>query len=328
LSLADLVLAYWNHVKVYYRKNGQLTGEAENIRAALRPLLHLYAHSRASEFGPKALRLVRQSMIQAGLTRKSINARVGRVKRLFAWAAEHELIPATVYHGLLSVKGLKPGRSAAREPEPVVPVPEEHVRPVLRYLTPQVRAMVQVQELTGMRPQDVRNLRTGDIDMGGDVWVYSPWTHKTAHHGHARRVAIGPRAQAILRPFLKPEAPLAYVFVPREAVAAVRAERARKRKTRPTPSELRRRRKRSPRRAPKEQYTKAGYEGGIARACREARVPRWGPNRLRHNCARRIRDLYGLEGAAAVLGHKLGIVTEVYAGAALSKAVEIMRQVG
>ena len=48
--------------------------------------------------------------------------------------------------------------------------------------------MIQVQELAGMRPQDIRNLRTCDLDMTGDVWVYMPWTHKTEHHGHVRRI--------------------------------------------------------------------------------------------------------------------------------------------
>jgi integrase len=328
LSVAELVLAYWKHVKVYYRKHGQLTGEADNIRAALKPVLRLYAHTPASEFGPKALRLVRQAMIEAGLTRKSINARVGRVKRLFRWGAEQELIPPVTYHGLLSVEGLKRGRSLARETEPVAPVPDEWVRPALPHLTPQVRAMVQVQELTGMRPQDVRNLRTGDLDMTGEVWVYRPWTHKTEHHGHARRVAIGPRAQALLQPFLKPHAPQAYVFVPREAVAALRAQRAQRRKSRRTPSELSRPRTADPRRAPKDRYTKAGYEGAITRACRRAGVPGWSPNQLRHSCASRVRRVFGLDAAAAVLGHRLGTVTEVYAEADFGKALQIMRAIG
>ena len=34
---------------------------------------------------------------------------------------------------------------------------------------------------------------------------------------------------------------------------------------------------------------------------------------LRHNCATKVRRRYGLEGAWAVLGHKIGIVTEIYA---------------
>jgi integrase len=64
------------------------------------------------------------------------------------------------------------------------------------------------------------------------------------------------------------------------------------------------------------------------RAGRRAGVPRWCPNQLRHRCATRVRRLYGLDGAAAVLGHRLGTVTEVYAEADFCKAIAIMREIG
>lgn len=78
-------------------------------------------------------------------------------------------------------------------------MPDEHVAAVLPKVNMVVLAMIQVQELAGMRPQDIRNMRSGDIDMSGDVWVYAPWTHKMEHRGLSRRIAIGPRAQSILR---------------------------------------------------------------------------------------------------------------------------------
>lgn len=143
-----------------------------------------------------------------------------------------------------------------------------------------------------------------------------------------RRVALGPRAQAILKPFLRPDAPEAYVFSPRQAVALLHGGRAARRRTRRTPSELARRRRTKPGLGPGEQYSKSAYETAVARACRRAGVPRWSPNRLRHNCATRVRRLYGLDGAAAVLGHRLGTVTEVYAEADLRKALDIMREIG
>jgi integrase len=327
-SVSELILGYWNFAKSYYRKHGKLTGEADNIRTALRPVLEMYGHTPAREFGAKALVLVRQAMIQAGLARKVINARVSRIKRMFRWAAKEELIPAGIYHCLLAVEGLQRGRSAARETAPVQPVPEAQVQATLPFLTWQVRAMVEVQELAGMRPQDIRNLRTCDLDMLGDVWIYRPWTHKTEHHGHVRQIAIGPRAQAILKSFLKPREPTRYVFDPSETVAAYHARRRSQRRTRRTPSELRRPRQAHPRRKPGSQYSRASYEGAIARACQRAKVPRWSPNQLRHSCATKVRRLYGLDGAAAVLGHRLGTVTEVYAEADLQKAIRIMREIG
>jgi integrase len=79
---------------------------------------------------------------------------------------------------------------------------------------------------------------------------------------------------------------------------------------------------------PGERYSKNAYEAAIAKACQKAQVSRWTPNQLRHNCATKVRRLYGLDGAAAVMGHRLGTVTEVYAEADFAKAIEIMRVIG
>jgi integrase len=328
LTVNDLIVRYYDFAKTYYVKNGKPTGEGDNIRHALRPLRRLFGYSTASDFGPKALLLVRQHIIDAGLARKVINARVGRIKRLFRWASRQELVPAGVYHGLLAVEGLQRGRSAAREAGRVTTVPEANIGAALPFLSRPVRAMVQIQELAGMRPQDVRNLRTCDLNMSGDVWVYTPWTHKTEHHGHVRQIAIGPRAQALLRPFLQPDAAAAYVFSPRQAVDQPRAERAARRKTRRTPSERKRMRKAEPKRRPGDHYTKNAYESAVARACQRAEAPHWHPNQLRHNCATKVRRLYGLDAATAVLGHRLGSITEVYAEADLQKAIRVMREIG
>ena len=134
--------------------------------------------------------------------------------------------------------------------------------------------------------------------------------------------------QAILKPFLKPDKPDAYVFSPREAVEAVRAERQRKRRTPLTPSERNRTRKSNPKRQPRGQYTKEAYREAMVRACDKAKVPRWHPHQLRHNCATKVRRLYGLDGAIAVLDHKIGIVTEIYAEQDFQKAIDIMREIG
>ena len=176
-------------------------------------------------------------MIDADLSRKVINGRVSRIKRMFRWASKKRFVPPVTYHGLKAVEGLLLGRSNARETGTIKPAAEAHVKAVLPYVTPQVRAMIQVQDLTGMRPQEIRNLRLCDLDISGDIWVYTPYTHKTEHYGHVRRVAIGPKAKAILGSFLKPETLEQHVFSPKEAVEALRAERRRMRKTSRTPSE-------------------------------------------------------------------------------------------
>ena len=324
----EVILRYWQYAGEYYRKNGQPTGEIENIRTALRPLRKLYGNIPAGEFGPDALEVVRSTMIKSGLSRNVVNARVSRIRRMFQWSSSKRLVPPETYHGLLAVKGLQRGRYVVRDTEAVRPVSDEHVAAVLPKVNPVVRGMIQVQELAGMRPQDIRNMRTCDLDMTHDVWVYEPWTHKNEHRGQLRRIAIGPRAQAILRPFLKPDDPEAYMFSPREAVQLVQAERRRNRRTPLTPSQRARKPKTKPKRRPGDQYSRTSYQYAISRACRKVGIPAWGPNRLRHNCATKVRKKYGIEAAAAVLGNSLGMVAEVYAETVFEKAVQIMREIG
>ena len=60
LSINEMVLAYWQFAKTYYSKNGRPTKELSCMREALRPLRRLYGHTSARDFGPKALKAVRQ----------------------------------------------------------------------------------------------------------------------------------------------------------------------------------------------------------------------------------------------------------------------------
>src|SRR4051812_10195811 len=132
LSVVSLIASFWEHAQKYYvHADGTPTSEQENLRQALRPLRRLYGNSPAADFGPLKLKAVRGEMIRLGLARTNINKQVSRLKLVFRWATEDELIPATVYHALSAVAGLKLGRSEARETEPVEPVSEEDVQAVL-----------------------------------------------------------------------------------------------------------------------------------------------------------------------------------------------------
>jgi integrase len=90
------------------------------------------------------------------------------------------------------------------------------VEAVLPQVSPQVGAMIRLQLLTGMRSGEVCIMRSCDIDTTGKLWVYRPAHHKTQHHGHSREVYLGPKAQDVLRSFLKADL-AAYVFDPRDA---------------------------------------------------------------------------------------------------------------
>lgn len=297
------------------------------IQDALAPVHRLYGTALAREFGPVSLKAVRQSMIDAGWSRGVVNHAVGRVRRAFRWAVENELVPSSVLHGLQAVQGLQRGRSEARETAPVRPVDEAHVRKILPHLPPRVAAMVELELLTGMRPQEVTILRARDLNTSASPWVYTPSSHKTAHHGHERRVFIGPRGQELLKPWLRPELN-GYVFSPRDGEEERQAQRGEERVSPMTPSQSRRRRKARPAVAPGDHYTVESYRRAIARACDAAGVPRFAPNRLRHSAATRIRSEFGLEAAQVALGHTTAVVTQVYAERDFSKAAQVALAVG
>lgn len=327
LTVTELLAAYWPFAEVHYRKDGQRTTELDNVRDALQPLRRLYGSTLAAAFGPKALKAVRQAMIEAGLSRGVINSRIGRIKRVFRWAVEEELVAPSDFHGLQAVRGLLRGRSEAREVLPVRPVPDEHVQATLPHLSRPVAAMVELMGLTGMRVGEVVQMRTADMDRAGELWIYRPASHKTAHHGHARTIVLGPKAQTVVRPFLRadPQAPL---FSPVEAEEARRRKLRVERRTPMTPSQRARTRKAHPQHQPGDRYGTEAVYRAVDRACRKAGVPHWHPHQLRHTAATRLRRQFGIEAARVILGHHSPAMTDLYAEIDEARAREIMMAVG
>ncbi len=109
----------------------------------------------AAEFGPIRLKAVRQAMIDSGLCRNEINKRVGKLIRMFKWAASEEMLPGSVFHALQAVTGLRRGRSGVRESLPVKPVPMEFVEAIRPFVSRQVWVMIQLQLLTGARSGEI-----------------------------------------------------------------------------------------------------------------------------------------------------------------------------
>lgn len=346
IAITELITQFWRHVGQHYRKSdGTPTSEVHNFREALRPLQRLYGNSKAADFGPLALKAVRQNMIDEGWARTTINKAVGRLKRMYRWAAENELVPANVYHAVQCVSGLQAGRTEAQEPEPVQPVSDSVVADTLEHLTPTVRAMVALQRLTGMRPGEVCSLRGCDLDTSGQVWVYRPESHKTRHRGRQRLIFIGPSGQDILRPFLRRDLQ-AHFFKPAQSDAERRAAMHAARKTplscgnRPGSN-----RTRKPAKAPGDRYDVTAYRRAIIYACDRAFPPpanvkskeelkqwrrshHWHPNQLRHSYATEIRRDHGLEAAQVLLGHAQANVTQVYAERDIAKAIAVAMKVG
>jgi integrase len=269
VSVNKIILAFWEHAKNYYRRpDGSQTTEVDNFRAVLRLLRRFYGQTPAADFGPRGIKTIREEMIRMGWCRRSIKKQISRVRMVFRWAVENELVPPSVHHALMAVRGLSKGRTEAKESEPVRPVPQDRIDAIKPFVSRQVWALIQLQLLTGARAGELVKLRGIDFKTADKIWIVEPGDHKTAHLGHAKRIYFGPQAKEVVGPFLQ-ERPLdAFLFSPAEAETERRAAQTARRKTpvncgnRPGTN-----RRATPKRRPHQRYTVPSYRRAIERGC-------------------------------------------------------------
>lgn len=329
ITVEELLAAFWQHAESYYvGRDGKPTREIDSYRQAMKPLRALYGSTSVDAFGPLSLKAIRNKYRDNGWARKTINQQVGRIKRIFKWGVENELVPPAILQGLQAVSGLKRGRTDARETEPIKSVPEAVVATIQPFVSRQVWAMVQLQLLTGMRSGEVTIMRPCDLTFIDDVCEYRPQYHKTDYKGKDRVVFLGPQAQSIIRSFLGGKETNEYLFSPQDAINEKNAIRRKNRKSPMTPSQLKRQKKIRPNKTPGGRYTTESYGRAVKYGIEKAECESWSPHQLRHTAATKIRADFGLEAAQIVLGHSRADVTQVYAETNNRKVAEIMSEVG
>lgn len=353
LSVAELLLAYVEHAEREYPPPSR---ETEIIKVACKTVRELFSDVPADEFGLRQLKAVRQKWIDEGLARKYINAKIGRIKRIWQWGAEEELVPASTWHTLKSLKGLGFRRFGAAESKPAEIVPESDFLAVVPRVSAPVRAILELLWLTGARSGEICSLRTCDIIRDCAPWQYCPEKHKNAHRGHNRVIFFGPKARAILQPFLDEANPEKPLFSPAAAVRArqeaekvshrsdarrIRAAANKRRleakkrlaktgKSRPKSS-----------RKPAERYNRHSLANALRRCCRRIGVTYFNPHRLRHTARTRIDELVGRaagasvvgkefasEEAQAILSHASNRMTQRYGGVCYGLAAMTMERHG
>ncbi|QDT74464.1 tyrosine-type recombinase/integrase [Lacipirellula limnantheis] len=353
-TVVMLCARYLQFATGYYLKDGKCTGTVPAIKAAMKYLRAWYGRTPAADFGPLALKALRQQMVDDGLSRSYVNDHVARIKRIFKWGVSEQLVPPATYQGLASVQGLLRGRTTAPENPPILPVDDAIVEATLPFMPEVVADMVRLQRLTGMRPAEVCIVRPGDVDRSGEVWLYRPASHKTEHHGRERVVFLGTEAQAVLLKYLARD-DRTNCFRPCDSMAKVLAAKHAARVTplscgnKPGSNRVRR-----PKKQPGDVYEVDAYRRAIARACdrafphpRLSAIPRkqltsedsaalrawqsahrWAPNRLRHTFATTVRKQFGLEAAQVALGHSSAVVSQIYAERDLAKGVQVAQAIG
>jgi integrase len=350
-TVAEVLVAYWKFVLVEYAGNA---GTRHRIRTAIDAVRGLYPDLPAAQFrGPQlkalradlvARRTVRNTGPDAGkpITRTYVNYLVACVQRMWAWALSEDLVPADGAATVAALEPLRKGRGG-REPRRVLPAAPGWAEALVE--APDVlAALARVQALCGMRPQDACRMRRGElstapgervpvpdtgrhlaafVEDGQPVWVYVPAKHKTTWQGKPRAVAVGPQAQALLRPLLEGLAPDDFVFSPAKALAQIG------------------RGNRYKHAGYKSHYATRQYAQFVTRAIERANarrrkmrwlpeelVPHWSPNQLRHLAATVVGDELDREHARALLGQSSSGVIDTYMEQQLRKAVRAAARCG
>ena len=202
-SIAEIILAFWKHAEQHYLKNGKETSEISCYRSCLKVLKELYGMTPAKNFGPLALKAVRSKMVELGWARGNINIMIGRVRRVFKFAVENEMIEVSVLSALQAVQPLLAGRTEAHDNPKRHAVDQDKIEAVKSRVRPLVRDLIDLQVLTGARSGELLGLTTGMIDRSGQTWRAVITDHKTVHHGQVRMIPFGPKAQLILTKYLQ-----------------------------------------------------------------------------------------------------------------------------
>ena len=283
-------------------------GEACHYRSAIKRLRWLYGKSPARAMGRRELREVRSLMVKAGNCRKTINGQIARLKAVFVWAAEEEMVPDEVPGRLASLRPLKRGKAAHDNP-PVEPVSDEIVERTIKVLPPTAASLVRLLRVSGARSGELFSLRGQDIQRKlPDLWIYQPAEHKSAWRGHSRTIFFGPQAIEILRPILRASKPEELVFV------------------RPQWEDYRNRNRHTIGTA----WSKSSFGALIRRTCARFEIPKWHPHQLRHAKATEVYNRPGGSIAAAqrLLGHVKASTTEIYIQAQDDPAEQLARRFG
>jgi len=343
LTIVELLHRFGEHAKTYYVKNGKPTGSAYQLKVASDPVKEHFADLKASKFTKLELKFVQERMVESGLSRGVVNARIGRIRTIFNWAVEEGLIDEDVAIKLKSVKALKKGRTKAPDHPKRKPVADDVVEKTLLLLSPVVRDMVVIERETGCRPGEIFSMTWNQIDTSDDIWIYMCDDHKTIPYDIIRPIPLRAKCQKILERY-RDTPPDAIIFSPKRNAREQAAEKAAKRKTKRQPSQVKRYNNKSTRREHLvgDEYNRKSYLNAIKRgisrydkteikaAKEENREPvlleKWFPYRLRHSAATETDHTLGREATRRLLGHTSDQMTDRYVHESIEEIKKMARE--
>lgn len=304
-----------------------------------------HGETPADQFDGQGVEDIRNALTnrKPELARGYINCLIRALKTAFAWMKRRKIVCANTLAEVRQVRALMAGEGG-RETTPIPPVEDWVIEATRRECSRTIRAMIDLQRATGMRPGELCRMRRCDLTTlpsevlpipgqrrtikameaeGVPIWWYVPARHKNLHRGKMRIVPIGPDGQQILKPFLD-RAHDNYIFRPADDLSL-----ARQKALRAGPC-----------------YDVRAYHNAIVRAVGRANrvrkqaveralvplfvsVPPWSPNQLRHAALEDAADRLDPEHAAAIGGHSASMrALDAYVQATIKKAASAAAKVG
>ena len=288
------------HVPTYYRlPDGRPSREQEDIRYILDQLIKHCGDVPVNQLTRHHVKETQTRMVAAGLSRKVVNQRIGRVKRAFRWLAEEQLVPEALEATVARIAPLPAHRSAAPERAPVTPVAGELVARTAAVVGEPWASLIRLQWHTGMRPGEVTGLRVEYLAPAGPRTLAADFraAHKMGYKGKRRVVLVGRRGVTCW-----PRGCSGPSYAAR-TTCSCRCE-------------------------PSGPCWSAATRPPWLSAARNMACRTGTRTRFRHTYATRVRKRFGLDGAQVALGHSRADVTQVYAEVDAGRAADIARDMG
>jgi integrase len=267
------------------KKYGETSPQVKDYDRALAVALEMFRDLPAGEIDVDRLDAVRERMTSSGgrnWCRNFANRMTTRIKTVWRWAERTKMVPKGTWEHLRTLEAIPPLAPGVRETAPRKPCALEDVEKVSAELRPTPQAVLWLCWRTGARPGEFRQLRAGEVDRSGELWVCRPARHKNAHRNQTRAIVLSPEARAIIEPWLTGKGPEDLVFpVPGRGTA----------------------------------YPRQSLCRVIRQAAKRAEVKLY-LYQCRHAAKRRVTREMGLDAARAMLGQKSIATTDNYAAGA------------
>ena len=215
ITVAEFCKLHLSYVQVEFANK---PSELADIKLMMRRFRRMFSSRLLASINETDIQKFHHSMVKEGLTRGYIKETMRRFVRM--WRKARRYVPDRNY---LEVKEYHEdcvkNSDAGKESRVVPPVDPAVLERTIEFLPPVVQDMVKLHRLLGCRGSELCDLTRGMIDTSPDAngnWVATLIKHKTARHGHARKLYFNASAQAILAKYMDRGAD-DYLFSPAES---------------------------------------------------------------------------------------------------------------